>query len=161
MRNKRKKPEGKYIIKICEYCYAKFYAKRNTARFCCDACRSYYYQEKHRTDHPFGFDANEGKFLPPGTIPSQEMPEDKLVFIGDLASLYRELKKYITSPKELINEKESIEQLDPYSTTHDWGESITQIFTDEFYLEVFRIFPAEYKLYVWPWGDDNPNLLIN
>ncbi len=161
MRNKRKKPEGKYIIKICEYCYAKFCAKRNTARFCCDACRSYYYQEKHRIDHPLGFDANEGKFLPAGTIPSQEMPEDKLIFIGDLASLYRELKQYITSPKELINEKESIEQLDPYSTTHDWEESITQIFTDEFFLEVFRIFPAEYKLYVWPWDDDNPNLLIN
>lgn len=156
MRNKRKKPEGKYIIKICEYCNVKFYAKRKTARFCCDACRVYYYLEKHRTDNPFGYDPNEGKILPPGTIPSQEMPEDKLVFIGDLASLYRELINYTTSPEEFNNEKEFIEQLDPYSITNDWGVSMTQIFTDEFYIEVFRIFPAEYKLYVWPWGDDNP-----
>jgi len=156
MRNKRKKPEGQYTIKICEYCNAKFYAKRNTARFCCDACRSYYFQEKHKMDHPLGFDANEEKILPPGTIPSQEMPEDKLVFIGDLSSLYRELKNYIASPEELTNEKEFIEQLDPYSITNDWLESMNQIFTDEFFIEVFRIFQAEYKLYVWPWGADNP-----
>ena len=156
MRNKRIEPKGKYIIKICEYCNAKFYAKRKTARFCCDACRVYYYLEKHRTDNPFGYDPNEGKILPPGTIPSQEMPENKLVFIGDLASLYRELINYTTSPEEFNNEKEFIEQLDPYSITNDWGVSMTQIFTDEFYIEVFRIFPAEYKLYVWPWGDDNP-----
>ncbi len=156
MRNKRIKPKGKYIIKICEYCNAKFYAKRNTARFCCDACRSYYFQEKHKTDHPLGFDANEEKILPPGTIPSQEMPEDKLVFIGDLSSLSRELKNYIASPEELTNEKEFIDQLDPYSITNDWRESMNQIFTDEFFIEVFRIFQAEYKLYVWPWSADNP-----
>ena len=156
MRNKRIKPEGQYTIKICEYCNAKFYAKRNTARFCCDACRSYYFQEKHKTDHPLGFDANEGKILPPGTIPSQEIPEDKLVFIGDLSSLYREIKNYIASTEELTNEKEFIEQLDPYSITNDWQESMSQIITDEFFIEVFRIFPVEYKLYVWPWGADNP-----
>ncbi len=157
MRNKRKKPDGNHIIKICEYCNAKFYAKRKTARFCCDACRVYYFLENHRTDHPFGYDANEGKILPPGTIPSQEMPEDKLVFIGDLSSLYRELKNYITSPEELTNEKEIIEQLDPYSITNNWAVSMTQIFTDELDIEIFRIYPAEYKLYVWPRGDDNPN----
>ncbi len=156
MRNKRKKPEGQYIIKICEYCNAKFYAKRNTARFCCDACRSYYFQKKHKTDHPLGFDANEGKILPPVTIPSHEMPEDKMIFIGDLAPLYIELDIYVTSPEELATEKDFIEQLDPYSITNDWGESMSQIFTDEFFIEVFRIFPAEYKLYVWPWGADNP-----
>ncbi len=160
MRNKRKKPKGQYTIKICEYCNAKFYAKRNTARFCCDACRSYYFQEKHKTDHPLGFDANEEKILPPGTIPSQEMPEDKLVFIGDLSSLYRELKNYIASTEELTNEKEFIEQLDPYSITNDWRVSMTQIFTDELDIEIFRIFPAEYKLYVLPWGNDNPKTFI-
>lgn len=156
MRNKRKKPEGQYIIKICEYCNAIFYAKRNTARFCCDACRSYYFQEKHKTDHPLGFNTNEGKILPPVTITSQEMPEENMIFIGDLASLYIELDNYVTSPEELAKEKDFIEQLDPYSITNDWRESMSQIFTDEFFIEVFRIFPAKYKLYVLPWGADNP-----
>ncbi len=156
MRNKRKKPNGKYIIKICEYCNAKFYAKRNTARFCCDACRVYNHLEQHRTDHPLGNDPNEGNLLAPGAIPSQEMPEEKLVYIGDLASLYRELKCYITSPVEFNKEKEFIEQLDPYSMTNDWEISITQIFSEEYFIEVFRVLPSEYKLYVWPWGDDNP-----
>lgn len=156
MRNKRKKPEGKYIIKICEYCNANFYAKRKTARFCCDSCRVYYYLEKHRIDHPFGYDPNEEKILEPGTITSQEMPEGKLVFISNLASLYRELTKYITSSEELTKEKEIIEQLDPFSITNDWEKSMTQIFSYECFIEVFRVFPAEYKLYVWPWGDDNP-----
>ncbi|HDY69094.1 hypothetical protein LCGC14_2838490 [marine sediment metagenome] len=156
MRNKRKKSDGKYITKICEYCNAKFYAKRKTAKFCCDACRVYNHQEQHRSDNLFGYDPNKGKLLAPGTIPSQEMSEDKLVFFGNLASLYRELKNYIKSPEILINEKEFIEQLDSYSITNDWRVSMTQIFTDEFSIEVFRIFPAEYKLYVEPWGDDNP-----
>ena len=71
-------------------------------------------------------------------------------------SLYRELKNYITSPEELTIEKESIEQLDPYSKTNDWLISMTHIFTNEYFIEVFRIFPPEYKLYVWPWGNDNP-----
>ncbi len=88
------------------------------------------------------------------------MPEDKLVFIGDLASLYFELDNYETSPNELTKEKDLIEQLDPYLITNDWGESMTQIFTDEFSIEVFRIFPAEYKLYVWPWDADNPKPFI-
>jgi len=156
MRNKRKKSDGKYIIKICEYCNAKFYAKRKTAKFCCDACRVYNHQEQHRSDNLFGYDPNKGKLLAPGTIPSQEMSEDKLVFFGNLASLYHELKNYIKSPEILTNEKEFIEQLDSYSITDDWRVSMTQIFTDEFSIEVFRIFPAEYKLYVEPWGDDNP-----
>jgi hypothetical protein len=119
MRNKRKKPDGKYIIKICEYCNAKFYAKRKTAKFCCDACRVYNHLEQHRTDNPLGYDPNKGKLLAPGTIASQEMPEEKLVYIGDLASLYHELKNYFTSPAEFIEEKEFIEQLDPYSITND------------------------------------------
>ena len=156
MRNKRKKPDGKYIIKICDYCNAKFYAKRITARFCCDACRVYNHLEQHRTDNPLGYDPNEGKLLAPGTIPSEEMPEEKLVYKGDLASLYRELKSYITSSIEFIEEKKIIEQLDPYSRTNDWAVSMTVMFSEEYFIEVFRVLPTEYKLYVWPWGDDNP-----
>jgi len=81
----------------------------------------------------------------PGTIPSEEMPEDKLVFIGDLASLYRKLKNYVLSTEDLITEKESIEKLDPYSETNSWDKSMTQIFTDEYNIEVLRVLPAEYK----------------
>jgi hypothetical protein len=156
MRNKRKKPDGIYIVKICEYCNAKFYAKRNTAKFCSDSCRVYSFLEKHRVDHPLGYDVNEGKILPPGTIPSFEMPEDKLVFTGDLASLYNELIFNYLTPSELTEARERIEQLEPYSIGNDWFESSSQIFTDMHLIEVFRIFPAEYKLYVYPWGDDNP-----
>ena len=68
--------------------------------------------------------------------------------------------RHIASTEELTNEKESIEQLDPYSKTNDWFVSMTQIFTNEYFIEVFRIFPAEYKLYVWPWGNDNPKPFI-
>ena len=156
MRNKRKKPDGIYIVKICEYCNAKFYAKRNTAKFCCDACRVYNYLEQHRTDNPFGEDPNKGKLLAPGTIPSQEMPEEKLVFMGDLASLYRELAGYITSQIEFQSEKGLIEQIDPYSKTNDWRDSMTQLFPDGYFIEVFRVLPAEYKLYVWSEENNYP-----
>ena len=156
MRNKRKKPVGKYIIKNCEYCNAKFYAKRKTAMFCCNTCRVYNHLEKHRSDNPFGYDPNRGNILAPGAVPSQEMPEEKLVFMGDLASLYRELKGYFSSPNEFQSEKELIEQLDPYSITNSWGESMTQLFPDGYFIEVFRVLPTEYKLYVWPEEDNYP-----
>ena len=156
MRNKRKKPDGIYIVKICGYCNAIFYAKRKTARFCCDTCRVYYHLEQHRTDNPFGYDPNKGKLLAPGTIPSQEMPEEKLIYIGDLASIYHVLKSYIPSPEEFVEGKELIELLDPYSITNDWEASMTQLFPEGYFIEVFRFLPAEYKLYVWPEEDDNP-----
>jgi len=116
----------------------------------------HYYLQKHRSDNPFGYDPNEGKILAPGTIPSQEMPEDKLVFTGDLASLYRELADYFNSSEEVNENRDSIEKLEPYTTTGDWVKSMTQIMTAEYFMEVFRILPADYKLYVWPWGEDNP-----
>ena len=104
-------------------------------------------------------DPNEGKVLPPGTITSWEMPEDKLVFLGELVSLYCKLTAYV-SPDQLTKEKEYIDTLKPFSETKEWLESSIQIFTDNDFMEVFRILPAVYKLYVWPWGDENEKPFI-
>jgi NurA-like 5'-3' nuclease len=65
-----------------------------------------------------------------------------------------ELVDYV-SPEQLTKEKESIEILKPFSETQELPESSIQIFTDTNFIEVFRISPAIYKLYVWPWGKDN------
>jgi len=96
MRDKRVKPNTNYIIKRCQYCNGIFYAKRTTAKFCSDTHRIYYNKEKNRSANYFGKDPNEGAWLPPGTIPSNEMPESKLVFTGDLASILVEITEYLT-----------------------------------------------------------------
>ncbi|KPK82816.1 MAG: hypothetical protein AMS27_13935 [Bacteroides sp. SM23_62_1] len=75
-------------------------------------------------NHLFWPDPNEGKILAPGTIPSEEIPEDKLVFTGDLASLYRILGSYVLSHEDLADEKKFIEKLDPYSETNSWDKSV-------------------------------------
>ena len=86
--------------------------------------------------------------LPPGTVTSWEMPEDKLAFNGDIVSLYSKLSGKL-SKEQLIEEDVYIKNLKPYSETSDWVESSVQIFTDEDFMEVFRTFQNEYKLYVW------------
>ena len=142
------------IVKECAFCEDVFYAERNSATYCSDSCKEKFYLRKKTTPQWYDHDPNEGKKLPPGTVTSWEMPEDKLVFYGDLYSLYRKLAEFL-SPKQLEEEKAFILNSQPYSKTSDWSESATQIFTDEYFMEVFRIFPDRYKLYVWPWGEDN------
>jgi len=156
MRDKRIKPNTNYIIKRCSYCNGIFYAKRTTAKFCSDTHRIYSHKEKNRSANYFGEDPNEGAWLPPGTIPSNDMPESKLVFTGDLASLLVEISEYLTK-EELDRKLESILGLPPYSETKSWEDSSEQIINNEYYLEVFRILIADYKLYVWPEEDNNSN----
>jgi hypothetical protein len=96
-------------------------------------------------------DPNEGKRLPPG---SWNMPEDRLVFFGNINQLHKELLKYL-SALQLIKEIQNIISLLLFSKTREWFVSSTQILTNENMMEVFRTLPEVYKLYVWPWGEDN------
>jgi len=138
MRYKRKILENKYITKKCAFCNANFYAKRNSAKYCSDSCKAQYNKEKRKTQNWYYENPNKGKRLPLGTVTSWEMAEDKLVFSGDLTSLYWELPKYM-SQEQLSKEKEYIENRKPFSETHEWFESANQIFTNENFKEVFRI----------------------
>jgi hypothetical protein len=156
MKSKRKPSKGKFIVKTCAFCGDTFYAKRNSAIYCTDSCKVKFFIRRTTTPQWYSHDPNEGKKLPPGTVTSWEMPEDKLVFTGELKQLYNELPNYMTS-SQLIKEKEFIEKHKPFSETNEWIASASQIFTDENFIEVLRILPNRYKLYVMPWGEDNEN----
>jgi hypothetical protein len=153
MKKKHRVTGKNLIVKECAFCHDPFYAKRNSAKYCSDSCKVQF--NTKNKNHPwYNNDPNEGKTLPPGTITSWEMPEDKLVFVGDYSSLLQKLTTYVY-PHKLFEEKEYIPNMQPFSQTKDWKKSADQIFSDENFMEVFRISPDEYKLYVWPWGEDN------
>jgi hypothetical protein len=153
MKNKTKARKRKLIVKECVFCGDTFYARRNSAKYCSDTCKVKFSNRKIKAHQWYSEDPNKGKILPPGTVTSWEMPEDKLIFKGDKASLYRKLSEKV-SEEQLIQEKECIERRKPFSETKEWGKSCVQIFTDEDFMEVFRISPEEYKFYVWPWEND-------
>jgi len=155
MNHRRIAPSVKYITKKCAFCDATFYAKRNTALYCCNGCKGKHDREKKETQKYYYRDPNKGVSLPSGTIPSWEMPESKLYLTADLASILEEIKDYLP-PEQLITEKEFISKLKPYCDTHEWSKSSDQIFTEEYSIEVFWVKPDIYKLYIWPWGEDNP-----
>lgn len=154
MKDKRKIPNEKCIVKKCAFCNGTFYARKNTELYCSGSCKEQYNIEKNKNQKWYSHDPNKGQRLPLGTITSWEMPEDKLVFSGDLIQLYRELPDYL-STEQLTAEKENIENRKPYSETKEWTESSVQILTKENFIEIFRILPSVYKLYVNPWGEDN------
>jgi hypothetical protein len=156
MRNKQKANAKNLIVKKCAFCGNVFYAKRNTAIYCSDSCKVRFYLRKNTVPQWYDRNPNEGRKLPPGTITSWEMPEDKLIFRGDLNALHQILLNYLT-PKQVLEEEKFFSIERPYSYTNDWCESASQIFTDNYLIEVFRIFPDEYKLYVWPWCEDSKN----
>lgn len=155
MNRKQKIKGNNLIVKNCAFCGDVFNGKRKTAVFCSDLCRIKFHMRKTTTPQWYADDPNEGKKLPPGTITSWEMPEDKLVFMGDLTSLFGELTHYL-SLEQLLEEREFILKNRPFSETSEWCESAEQIFTDENFMEVFSIFPDKYKLYVWPWDNGIP-----
>jgi hypothetical protein len=156
MKYKIKIANNKRYGKRCGYCDGNFYAKRATAIYCSDACKKQFNLEKSKNQKWYSHDPNQGIRLPLGTVTSWEMPENKLVFSGELASLYDALTNYL-SPLLLTQEKENIEILEPYSDTQEWSESADQIFTDNNLIEVFRISTTIYKLYVWQWDSDKEN----
>jgi hypothetical protein len=147
MKIKNRKNQSKLIVKTCLFCRKIFYAKLDTAKYCCDSHKVQYNKWVKTAD--FDRDPNEGKALSPGTITNPQIPEDKLIFQGNKDSLYRKLLE-IMSAEDLIHEKEYIEKLIPFSSVKDWSKSITQVFTDKDFMEVMRISPKEYKLYKEP-----------
>lgn len=159
MRTRKIKPVNEYNKKECAFCGEPFYAKNDKAKYCSDSHKVQFSQMVKKSHQWYSHNPNEGKVLPIGTVTSWEMPEDKLVFSGEMASLYYELAAYV-SPEQLTQEKEYIEALKPFSETKEWTESSVQIFTDENFMEVFKILPSVYKLYVWQWGSDNEKPFI-
>ena len=143
-----------YFKKECAFCCKPFFARSNKAKYCSDSHKVQFSQMVKMSHQWYSQDPNEGKLLPPGIVTSWEMPEEKLVFSGNLKQLQCELSIYI-SPEQLTIEIENIENHMSFSETKEWIKSATQIFTDKNFIEVFRILPSKYKLYVWPWGTDN------
>jgi hypothetical protein len=149
--NKYNNVGNSQLRKRCAFCDSIFDPIRNTAIFCSDSCKQKcYLLRKKQKEEAYCGDPNEGKKLLPGTIPSQNEPEDTCVLSGDIESLYLKLKKYL-SAEQLIEEKNYIESLKPISNTNDWFKSAIQIFTDDHILEVFRTTPIIYKLYAATW----------
>jgi hypothetical protein len=138
----------------CAFCDTVFYTKSHSARYCSTSCKKQFFKEKKKNQRFYDVDPNRGKTFPRGTVTSWEIPEDKLVFSGDSETLYHKLSDFI-SPKQFTEEKKYILKLRPFSAIGEWCESATQIFTEENFMEVFRVLPDEYKFYVWPWGEDN------
>jgi hypothetical protein len=136
------------IVKTCLFCRKTFYAKRDSAKYCCVSHRVQY-NNWVKTAY-YDIDPNEWNELPPGTIANQQMSEDKLIFQGDKDSLYRKLLE-IVSEEQLLQEKEFIENLTPFSTVKSWLKSTAQAFTDQYFMEVIRISQQEYKLYKESW----------
>jgi hypothetical protein len=159
MKAKKAKSINGCFIKECAFCCKPFFAKTDRAKYCSDSHKVQFSQMVKKSHQWYNIDPNEGKIVLPGTVTSWEMPEEKLVFTGNLIQLNSELAKYM-SREQLTVEKEYIENRKPFSETKEWIKSATQIFTEENFMEVFRILPIEYKLYVWPWGEDNEKPFI-
>ena len=148
MRTKEMNVKNKLIVKTCLFCRKIFYAKRNSAKYCCENHRVQY-NNWVKTAY-YDNDPNEGIELTDGTITNQQMSEDKLIFQGDKDSLYRKLLE-IVSEEQLLQEKDFIENLIPFSTVKSCLKSTAQAFTDQYFMEVMRISMQEYKLYKESW----------
>ena len=143
------------VKKSCTFCDDTFYAKSISALYCSDSHKQRFYTVKKKlTQDPYYDDINNGKRLAPGTMPSLDMPEDKVVFIGDLKNLQSKLAALL-SEQQLMDEMRFINKLKPITVSLDWYDSYWQIFTEEDLMGVFRVSPKKYKLYIWPWESEN------
>jgi len=97
MKKKNKISNSNSIVKTCAFCADVFYAKRESAIYCSDSCKVKFHIRKTTTPQWYDVDPNEGVKLPPGTVTSWEMPENKLVLSGNLNQLYQELPKYLSA----------------------------------------------------------------
>ncbi len=146
---------GNINIKKCGYCNKKFNAISKKAVFCSNSCRQLFYvMKKTHIQSGYSGDVNEGVKLAPGTIPSQEMPESKLIFKGNFTNLNLKLRELVLED-QLQNEQQYLKKLKPFMQVRDWFESSVQIIIEEDYMEVFRIRKNTYKLYLRPFWDDN------
>ncbi len=157
MRNgKNNKRRRRKIRKSCAFCDRVFYAKKNTATFCKNSHRQLFFNvKKIIIQDPYYENPNKGKRLAPGTMPSQQMSEDEVIFTGSLDTLYLKLRNYIDE-QQLREEKIFINKLKPIIESKDWSNSICQIFTDKEMMEVFRVTRRKYKLYRMPWKNGIP-----
>ncbi len=152
-------PEASYV-KTCIICEFIFYPKSNKAIFCCDACKQRCYILRKKQREGYSGDPNKGVILPAGTIPSQEIPEEKLVYYGFKPEMLEALSNYV-SRDNLPQEKRHIDQLESITDTMDWFVSSIQVFTDQFLLEVMRVNSRKYKLYAWKWDSENEKPFLN
>lgn len=143
-----------YTMKKCAFCFNEFHSKSHSARYCSTSCKTQFFKEKNKNQRWYITDPNRGKTFPLGTVTSWEIPEDKLVFTGDLESLIPKLSEFVPS-EQLAKEMACILKLKPYTKTGEWQDSSVQIFTDEYLIEVFLITWKVFKLYVWLWGVTN------
>jgi hypothetical protein len=157
MRKKEKHNQNKFYVKNCSICDATFYAKSNKAFFCSDSCKQQCYLIRKKNRIGYSGDANDGIILPVGTIPSQEMPENTLIFSGELKELIGKLSNYM-SQVQIQEEMKFIERIKPIIDSKDWPASAVQLFTDDYFLEVMQINSRIYKLYAEKWEspDQNP-----
>jgi hypothetical protein len=154
MKVKHYKKSEKSIVKICLFCDKVFYAKRDTAKYCSDLHKVKFHNWIKWAKENYYDDPNEGKVIPPGTITSWNMPEDKVILSGNKESLINVLSEKL-SEIELANEILFIENLIPFSVSSAWLKSSIEIFTDNEYIEIIRVLPDQYKLYFWACGEDN------
>lgn len=144
------------VKKSCAYCDETFYAKSISARFCSDSHKQrFFIVKKIIMQDTYCENPNKGKRLAPGTMPSQQMSEDEVIYTGSLDSLYLKLRSYIDD-QQLHKEKIFIDRLKPIIESKDWHNSICQIFTDIEMMEVFRVTSRKYKLYRSPWKNGIP-----
>jgi hypothetical protein len=122
MKTRKTNPINGSIKKECAFCGEPFYTKTDKAKYCSDSHKVQFSQMVKKSHQWYSHDPNEGKVLPSGTLTSWEMPENKLVLTGDLASLYSKLAAYVT-PEQLSKEEEYIETLKPFSETKEWTYS--------------------------------------
>lgn len=148
MKLKNEISDSVFNAKNCAVCNSVFHTKSHSARYCSTSCKKLFFKAKRKNQRWYNVDPNRGKTFPMGTITSWEIPEDKLVFSGELETLFQKLSEFI-SPEQFANEKERILKLQPYSETGEWYDSSVQIFIEENFMEVFWISPKVYKFYVW------------
>ncbi len=111
MRVKRKIKQPNFIVKYCVYCNARFYANRNTAKYCSDTCKVYAYEERQE------FKMNE----------LEDLPKNKMNKVGQIKNFKdsKNEKNLIAIMNQKINEQNEIKS--PNDTEQDFIKLIEQL----------------------------------
>ena len=108
---KEKIKQQNIIVKYCVYCNARFYANRNTAKYCSDTCKVYAYEERQELK------MNE----------LEELPKNKMNEVGQIENFKdNKNEKSLTA---IINQKtkEQNEIKSPTDTEQDFIKLIGQL----------------------------------
>ncbi len=111
MKAKRKIKHPNIIVKYCVYCNARFYANRNTAKYCSDTCKVYAYEERQE------FKMNE----------LENLPKNKMNKVGQIKNF--KSNKNVKNLTAIINQKteEQNEIKSPTDTEQDFIKLIGQL----------------------------------